>query len=359
MATEKQLKQRWDNKKGKAAIKQILAHIRDDKWEEYLKGLPFVEEVENGKDLRFINLRDNGLKNNSIREAFLSGNYIDESIVLSDTLWKANLEGADLRGADLSRAFLVGGNLRGANLSGANLCRAVLWGADLSGANLKETHLGAATLTGADLSGADLSGAFIGRANLNSANFEGANLSEAILAGSDLLRTNLSRATLREANLSSCRLIKTNISGADLTYSYVYGLSIWDVETDKNTIMKNLVISKNPRITVDDIEIAQFINLIRNNKKFRNIITTMRTKVVLILGSFCNDNKNKITPVKVLYKIKEELIEKNYIPVVFDYDPSNKLDLFNNVKALALLSSFIIIDLSTPAGQLTEIGLFR
>ena len=120
--------------------------------------------------------------------------------------------------------------------------------------------------------------------------------------------------------------------------------------------MKNLIISKDPLITVDDMEIAQFIYSLLNNEKIKNMIDIMRTKGVLILGSFCDDKKNKITPKKVLDKIKEELLKKNYVPIVFDFDPSKKLDLISTVKTLALLSSFIIVDLSTPAGQLVEIG---
>jgi len=194
------------------------------------------------------------------------------------------------------------------------------------------------------------------RADLREAYLRGANLE-----GVDLKRTNLGGANLRGANLrgtdlSSSQLIETDISEADLTDAYIYGISTWDIKTDEKTIMKNLIISNNPLITVDDMEIAQFIYSLLNNEKIRNMIDTMRTKGVLILGSFCDDKKNKITPKKVLDKIKEELLKKNYVPIVFDFDPSKKLDLISTVKTLALLSSFIIVDLSIPAGQLIEIG---
>lgn len=120
--------------------------------------------------------------------------------------------------------------------------------------------------------------------------------------------------------------------------------------------MDTLIISRNPFITVDNLEIAQFIYLILNNKKISNLITTLRTKAVLILGSFHNDSKIKITPKKILERIKKELLNNNYIPIIFDFESSKKLDLINTIKTLALLSSFIIVDLSIPAGQLVEIG---
>ena len=39
-------------------------------------------------------------------------------------------------------------------------------------------------------------------------------------------------------------------------------------------------------VTTDDIEVAQFLYLLINNKKIRNVIDTITSKVVLILGRF-------------------------------------------------------------------------
>jgi len=39
-------------------------------------------------------------------------------------------------------------------------------------------------------------------------------------------------------------------------------------------------------ITVDDLKIAQFIHTILNNENVRNVIDTLTTKLVLILGRF-------------------------------------------------------------------------
>jgi hypothetical protein len=41
-----------------------------------------------------------------------------------------------------------------------------------------------------------------------------------------------------------------------------------------------------PEITVDNIEVAQFIYLLLHNQKIRDVIDTITSKVVLILGRF-------------------------------------------------------------------------
>jgi len=118
--------------------------------------------------------------------------------------------------------------------------------------------------------------------------------------------------------------------------------------------MENLIISMGPLITVDDIEIAQFINLIINNRKITNIITSMRTKAVLILGSFGKENKKTLDLIKqIILKNKER-----YIPIVFDFDPLKLQTLTDTIRVLSLLSRFTIIDITEPAGQLIELGHF-
>jgi uncharacterized protein YjbI with pentapeptide repeats len=268
-ATKKQLRERWFTPKGKEIIQKIIEHIREENWEMFLVYFPFVKEIVNVRDLRFVDLSN------------------------------AHLSGADLRGADLRGAYIWDANLRGA---------------DLSEAYIRDAHL-----SGADLSGADLRGANLG----------GAVLSRAVLIGTD-------------------------ISGADLTDAYIYGISTWDIKTDEKTKMKNLIISNDPLITVDDIEIAQFMNLIINNKKITNIITSMRTKAVLILGSFRKENKQTLDLIKQIVLNNKE----KYIPIAFDFDPSKLQTLTDTVRVLSLLSRFTIIDITEPAGQLIELGQF-
>jgi len=144
-------------------------------------------------------------------------------------------------------------DLGGADLSGANLS-----GADLRSANLIEANLPKA-LIGADLSRADLS-----EADLSGANLNGANLRKA-----ELLRARLGGANLSNADLQAATLVDTDLTGADLTGCRIYGASAWSLKLE-GTKQQNLVITQEdePEITVDNIEVAQFVYLLLHNEKF-------------------------------------------------------------------------------------------
>jgi uncharacterized protein YjbI with pentapeptide repeats len=111
-----------------------------------------------------------------------------------------------------------------------------------------------------------------------------ADLSRAFLFGASLIRAILSGAILGEANLSGAnlsgaQLIETNLADAILTGCSVYGVSAWGVKLGAGTIQQGL-------ITVDDLEVAQFVYLLLHNEKIRRVIDTITSKVVLILGRF-------------------------------------------------------------------------
>ena len=163
----------------------------------------------------------------------------------------------------------LGADLRGANLVGADLSVANLNAANLSGANLIGAHLRRALLVQADLHGADLSMA---------------NLSLADLRGADL----------REAMLRGATVVNTDLRGADLTGCFIYAVSAWRLKLD-GAKQQNLVITTpdEPTVTVDNIEVAQFIYLMLNNQKVRDVIDTITSKAVLILGRFTDERNTK------------------------------------------------------------------
>jgi len=74
--TEKQLKERWLTPEGKKVKKQIIEHIKESKWERFLVEFPFVEEIENKKDLRFIDLSSADLRGANLVEVDLRGAYL-------------------------------------------------------------------------------------------------------------------------------------------------------------------------------------------------------------------------------------------------------------------------------------------
>jgi uncharacterized protein YjbI with pentapeptide repeats len=276
----------------------------------------------------------------------------DEMVDLSG----ADLGKADIRRANLSEANLIGASLWETNLRGADLNGAELFGANLSEANLRGAilygaNLRAAGLIAADLSGADLSEAILYEANLWRAKLRGANLSGAELAGASFLEANLTGADIRGANLSNSNLVGANISNAKISQSHVYGVNVWDLEGEFKE-QKDLIITpgNQPSITVDNIKVAQFIYLILNNKEIRDVINTLTSKSVLILGRFAIPERKAI-----LDTLRNKLREYDLLPIVFDFDRPTDKDLTETIKTLAGMCYFVIADVTNPKSSPLEL----
>lgn len=221
----------------------------------------------------------------------------------------------------LVRSQFVNSDLRGADLHGANLMKAELCGAQLQG-----SELSSAVLVRADLRGAQLSGA---------------NLVEANLSGANLYKADLTSANLSRCNLQSADLVDATMKHAVLTGCRVYGVAAWNLNLD-GVEQSDLVITRNnePIITVDHLDVAQFIYLILNNSKIREVINTITSKVVLILGRFTPDRK------VVLDAIRDALRRHDYLPVLFDFDRPSNRDLSETVATLAHMARFVIADIT-------------
>ena len=263
----------------------------------------------------------------------------------------ANLGNADLSGALLLNAKLNGANLSRADLSGADLFNADLIVANLNRAKLRGTMLNDACLSSADLSDACLCGAILNHANLSDANLSGAKLRGAFLYDADLEKANLTSADLTDADLSCADLVETNFTDATITGCRIYGASAWNV-TLVNTAQHDLIISKagEPVVTVDDLEVGQFIYLMLNNTKIRNVINTITSKGVLILGRFSDPQRKS-----VLDGLREKLREFNLLPIVFDFDRPTDKDITETVQTLAGMSMFVIVDVTNPKSTPLEL----
>ena len=283
--------------------------------------------------------------------ANLSGAELSDADLRRASLSGANLSDAELNGARLGLANLTGANLSGANLSDAELNGASLSGANLSGASLRNADLGGAELGGANLSGAKLGGASMRGADLGGANLSGADLSGADLSGAYLSDADLSSADLTNADLSRTGLVETDFTNATITGCRTYGASAWNV-TLVGTVQHNLVITKEgePVVTVDDLEVGQFIYLILNNTKIRNVIDTITSKGVLILGRFSDPQRKS-----VLDGLREGLRNFDLLPIVFDFDRPTDKDYTETVQTLAGMSMFVIADLTSPKSTPLEL----
>lgn len=210
---------------------------------------------------------------------------------------------------DLSRALLVDLDLRGINLAGAHLART----------NLRQTTLSRANLTRANLERADLRAASLRRAKLDYAN--------------------LTSAILRHASLA-----EVSVEGATLTGCEIYGIAAWNLRGTPRD-QSNLVIRaarEDPVVTVDDLEVAQFVYLLLHNEKIRSVIDTVGRKAVLILGRFTAERK------AVLDALRDALRARGYVPMLFDFEQPSSRDLTETIVTLGHMSRFIIADLTDP-----------
>ena len=313
-----------------------------------------------GADLRHANLVGANLTGANaigafLNDANLNGAYIFGANFDGADLRKADLRNADLRNANLSEANLREANLREALLCEANLCDAkfngaYIFGANFGGADLRRADLRDANLSGANLREANLSNAILNRANLSGANLSKSDLSEADLHEANLHGVNLSDADLHGADLAHATLVKTNLEGANLTACSVYGISAWNVRLD-GAIQSNLVITPadESAIQLDNLEVAQFIYLLLNNEKIRDVIDTITSKVVLILGRFTPERK------AILDAIREELRRRHYLPVLFDFAKPRSQTTVETISTLAHMARFVIADLTDAKSVLQEL----
>jgi uncharacterized protein YjbI with pentapeptide repeats len=292
-----------------------------------LSGASLVGAYLDGANLAGVNLAGADLQRAKLVKAYLSGGNLVESDFRAAYLYEAHLVNAELVRSNLSEAKLIGADLSGANLAGARLIRS-----NLRGAKLART----------DLSNASLSGAYLSGANLIEANLDRADLSDADLIGADLTLASLTDADLSRANLRRATLDQSNLSNATLNDCQVYGISAWGLLLPPPEKQRNLRITTGPgpAVTVDNLELAQFVYLLLHNEKIRGVVDTIGRKGVLILGRFYDERK------RVLDAVKDRLRELDLVPIVFDWDKPTKRDLTETVQLLANMSRFVVADVT-------------
>lgn len=168
-----------------------------------------------------------------------------------------------------------------------------------------------------------------------------ARLRRSTLVGASFSETNLSSADLTEADLTRSTLDRTVFKDATLTGARVYGASVWNV-TLESAQQQRLVITlgDEQEITVDDLELAQFIYMMLNNRSLRRVIDTITSKVVLILGSFSDERK------PILDAMRDALRGANYTPILFDFEKPANRDMTETLSTLAHMARFVIADLT-------------
>jgi hypothetical protein len=150
---------------------------------------------------------------------------------------------------------------------------------------------------------------------------------------------------LRYVNLTEAQCDSTRFTGAR-----IYGASLWGLKGSPGD-QSNLVITPEgaAKVTVDNVDIAQFIYLLLNNSKIRNVLDTVTSKVVLIVGRFSEERK------PLLDKLREELRKRDRVPILFDFEKSSSRDTVETIRTLASMSRFVIADLTDAKSVLQEL----
>lgn len=317
-----------------------------DAWNRWREG-----KVDARPDLSSASLSRQDLRGADFRRCSLAEAHFNKTDLSSANLTRANLSRASLNAAQLGSATLADAILDGANLAQADFSRADLSYASLNGSHLTDANLESANLTGANLHKsnlfqANLTGAVLSAAKLRWADLTGANLLRANLRRSDLTGTSfigadLTQADLQGANLRYARIIESRVDGANFSDCRVYGMSAWDVSSS-GAIESNLIITPpdEPTITVDSLDVAQFVYLLLSSAKIRQTIDTITAKLVLILGRFTPER------LSILEKIREALRRRSYLPMLFDFAGPTSRDLIETISTLAHLARFVIADLT-------------
>jgi hypothetical protein len=287
-------------------------------------------------------MQDHGYKvEAAFDRADLAGMDLSQAVMNGGHFWGADLRGADLSDGTFQRAtfndaLLTEARAQKTRFIDSNFVRATFERADLERAHFGRANLSETNFSKAVMTKVNLGGSFLSSAILHDAKLDGADMSDCMCNGSELQNTDLTYADLRYA-----RFVNSNFRGANLSGSAVYGISVWDCSFE-TTIQSDLLITPDvdPPIRTDNIAIAQFLYLLLNNREIRHAVDAITLKVVLILGRFTPARK------AVLDSIRSRLREKNYIPVLFDFDKPSSRDITETVSTLAHMARFVIADIT-------------
>jgi hypothetical protein len=220
--------------------------------------------------------------------------------------------------------------------------RTVFIDANFEGANLRNATFSGSILRGSNFTASDMQHSSLNECDLLEARFERADLRHASLYLARAIGTSFKDATMECADLTAATFVNANLRGATLRACRAYGVATWDLDLAGADQRDIVVVPKGSNLTVDDLEVGQFIYLLLKNARLRAIIDTITSRVVLILGRFTPDRKG------VLDAIREKLRGHNYCPIMFDFDTPNSRDTQETVSTLAHLARFIIADLTEP-----------
>ena len=223
---------------------------------------------------------------------------------------------------------------------------------DFSGLNL--THV---SIHDAFAEGLNIQNSRIINCHFEEGDFSRANFSKTEFVNTRFNKTILTDANFNGASFVNCNLNRVNITSAEFCLkeirdTVVYCVSAWDLKTCDEMKQSRLVIERTYELysdiiaggkiplMADNIELAQFIYYLSNHKKMRDVLNILNAKGILLLGQFRDGGLQR------LYKLHDWLKERNYMPMIFDFERPVNMDYTETVITMAGLSKIIIADLS-------------
>jgi uncharacterized protein YjbI with pentapeptide repeats len=311
------------------------------------------------------NTNFNGVKANhaNFKNAYFNKSQFENSD-LRDSNFKATIvknsnfnfslcNRADFSGSKIQKTSLISANIRESqfcstllddvNLTKAHFERSLFRDAKITNSELPLVKLNDSQILFTVISDCNFKTSMLYNSIFDSCEFEKCDLSNTLFTSGKIINSNIRNTNLTRIDFRNTQLTSDTFINCDLSKSKIFGVSAWKLSL-VDTIQEDLRISDagEPKITIDNIEVAQFIYLLINNEKLRNVISTITSKVVLILGRFTADR------MQILNLLREELRHRNYLPVLFDFENSPNRDITETVSTLALLSKFIIADITEP-----------
>lgn len=271
-----------------------------------------------------------------LSEASFNRSSLREAVLDMARLWDVWFYETPMNAASFVGAIFHPRWIHGSSLACANFADADLGGANLSGADLTDANLERAVLVDANFGPVRV-------VTMHNLTTGGGKPTTVDSFEHPEWPTILRRANLRGADLRNACLVQADLREADLHGAHVFGVSAWNVRLE-GTKQEDLIVThpKEPALVVEGVELAQFMHLMLNNARLRQVIDTITSKVVLILGNFSPERK------AMLDGMREQLRNRGYVPVLFDFENPQSRNRTETVDLLARMARFVLADVSEP-----------
>ena len=314
----------------------------------HLGNANFEKSIATHANFRNSYFNKSQFRNSDLRDSNFKGTIIKDSN-FSDCLFNRT----DFSGSRIKKTFISRANIRESIFSSTHLDdvtlvkahfeRSLFRDAKIVNSELALVKLNDSQILFTDIINCNFKNSMLYNSIFDNCKIQKSDLTGALFTSGKIINSEITETQIRKVDFRNTQLTSDTFTKCDLSNSKIFGVSAWKL-TLIETIQEDLQISDSnePKITIDNIEVAQFIYLLINNEKLRNVISTISSKMVLILGRFTTDR------MRVLNLLREELRHRNYLPVLFDFENSPNRDITETVTTLALLSKFIIADITDP-----------